>query len=136
MSQATIRKGFETKLKTWADAQTPAIPIAWPNVPFTPPVGRYIRADVLPAATEYSSLDNVCRTWRGVFQVSFYMPLNIGSGSVEGLAATLATAFSFTFTQDGLVICLLKPFSVAPPLSLPDRYVVPVSTEYRADTVS
>lgn len=136
MSQATIRAGFEKALKTWADAQTPAIPIAWQNVPFAPPVGRYLRAFMIAAPTELLSLDGLCKTWRGIFQVSFIMPTGTGSGTAESLAASLSAAFNPSFVESGIRIYLLKPFSPAPALDEPDRYVVPVSTSYRADTVA
>jgi hypothetical protein len=136
MGQETIRKGFETRLKAWADAQTPAIPVAWPNVPFTPPAGRYLRAFVLPAQTQYLSLDGICRTWRGIFQVSFCMPLGTGAGTVEGLVASLDAYFAQTFVQDAQRIYLLEPLSAAPAITEPDRYVVPVSASYRSDTVA
>lgn len=138
MSDAIIRAAFESGLKTWADAQTPAIPIAWPNVTFVPPASgaRYLRAFLLPIPTQYISLDNVCKRWRGIFQVSFCMPIGTGSGSVESLAASMGTAFSSSFTQSGLRINLLRPFSCAPGITEPDRYVVPVSTSYEVNTVA
>lgn len=135
MSQALIRAGFETALKTWADAQTPAIPVAWPNVAFTPPAGRYVRAKVLPAPTKKKFLDGTGRTWRGIFQATFYMPIGVGAGTVEALAASLDAAFADSFTSGGVRIYLLEPFSAAPELPHPDRFVVPVSATYRADTV-
>lgn len=136
MSQETIRKAFETRLKAWADAQTPAIPVAWPNVAFNPPAGRYLRAFVLPARTEYLSLDGICRTWRGILQANFCMPIGTGAGTVESLITSFAAAFDTSFSQDGLRIYLLGPLCAAPAINDPDRYVVPVSASYRADTVS
>ncbi len=136
MSAELIRQGFETALKAWADAQTPAIPIAWPNVPFNPPAGRYLRSFVLPLPTEYLSLDNVCKRWRGIYQVSFVMPIGTGSGTVESLITSLGAAITSTLTQSGLRIYLLRPFSAAPPISEPDRFVVPVSTAYEAHTTA
>lgn len=135
MTQALIRAGFETALKTWADAQTPAIPIAWPNVAFEPPAGRYLRAQLLPAQTKKLTLDGSGRTYRGVFQVLFSMPPGTGAGSVESLAASLDAAFADSFTHGGLRIYLLSPISLAPAIPDPARYLVPVSADYRADTV-
>ena len=136
MSQALIRKAFESRLKTWADAQTPAIPVAWENVPFTPPVGRYVRAFLLPLDTQYLSLDQVCKTWRGIFQVSFCMPIGTGAGSVESLTASLSSAFLSYFAQDSIAVYLLRPFSAATPIQEPDRFTVPVSAAYRVDTIA
>ena len=136
MSQETIRKAFETRLKAWADAQTPAIPVAWPNVAFNPPAGRYIRAFTLPSKTQFLSLDGLCKEWRGILQANFCMPLGTGAGTVQGLITSLGAAFSQSFTQDGLRIFLLSPFSAAPAFPDGDRYVVPVSATYRCDTTA
>lgn len=135
MSQATIRKAFETRLKTWADAQTPVIPVAWPNVAFNPPAGRYARADMLPAPSQYLTFDQTGKTWRGVFHVRLCMPIGTGAGVVEALIASLSADFAPTFEQDGLRVYLLSPLSAAPAMNEADRYVVPVSAPYRVDTV-
>ncbi len=134
MSHELIRAGFESALKAWADAQTPAIPIAWPNVAFTPPVGRYLRAEIIPAPTQKISIDGTGRTWKGIFQVSFCMPIGVGAGTVNGLAAALDAAFADSFTSSGLRIYLLTPLSPAPAIQETERYVVHVSATYRADS--
>lgn len=136
MSQALIRKAFETRLKTWADAQTPVIPIAWENVPFTPPAGRYMRAFLLPADTESLHLSRTDRYYRGVLQASLAMNINTGAGAAEALVASLDAAFAHTFTQDSVRIWLVRPFSAAPAIAEPDRHVVPVSAEYRAHVIA
>lgn len=134
MTQAVIRSGFEAALKVWADAQTPVIPVAWQNVAFTPPAGRYLRAELIPAQTNKLAFDGTGRTWKGIFQVSFVMPIGVGSGTVESLAASLDAAFADSFSYSGLRIYLLSPLSPAPALQETDRYVVPVSAYYRADS--
>jgi hypothetical protein len=136
MTQAIIREAFETRLKTWADARTPALPYAWENVPFTPTAGaRYVRATLLPAPTLSATLDRGHRNYRGIFQVSFHMPVGIGAGAFESLLASLDSTFAASFTQDGVLVYLTKPFSAAPAIQDKDRYVVPVSCEYAAHTV-
>lgn len=135
MTQAIIREAFETRLKTWADARTPAIPVAWENVKFDPPAGRYCRAFLLPARTQSVALSRVDREYKGIFQVSFYMNIGNGPSTVEGLIASLDAAFAHTFTQDGLRVWLTAPFSAASAIPEADRYIVPVSAQYRANTV-
>lgn len=135
MSQALIRKGFETRLKTWADAQTPSIPIEWQNVSFTPPAGRYARAFLIPNATQSETLEKTHRRYEGIFQVSLCMNLGTGSGVVEALVSSLDAAFASYFTESPLRIFLLSPMSAATALIEVDRYVVPISAAYRADTV-
>jgi hypothetical protein len=135
MTQAIIRRAFETRLKTWADAQTPVIPVAWENVPFTPPAGRYARAFLLPVDTQSETLERTDRKYRGVFQVSLCMNLGTGAAAAESLVASLAAHFAHTFTQATVTVWLKRPMGAAPPIPEPDRYVVPVSTEYEANVL-
>jgi hypothetical protein len=132
MSQAIIRRGFETRLKTWSDALTPAMPIAWQNKAFAPPTGRYARAFLLPAPTQSNHLARTDRHYSGIFQVTLCMTLDTGSSAVETLIASLDAAFSHTFTQDGLRIWLTTPFYPAAPIPADDRHIVPVSAVYEA----
>jgi hypothetical protein len=136
MSQAIIRRAFETRLLTWANAQSPSIPVAWEAVEFTPPAtgARYVRAFLLPAPTEATTLARTDREYRGVFQVTLCMPPNKGAGAAETLITSLDAAFAHTFTQDGMRIWLLRPFSAAKGIPEDGRYVVPVSAPYRAQT--
>ncbi len=135
MTQSIIRKGFESRLKTWADAQTPAIPVAWQNVTFTPPAGRYVRAFLLPNPTQSETLERGHRAFLGVFQVSLCMTIGTGSAVAEALVASLDSHFESSFIQDGLRIYLLSPMSAATAIQDGDRYVIPVSASYRADSV-
>jgi hypothetical protein len=140
MSDQIIRKAFESRLKAWADAQTPAIPVAWMNQPFTPPAGnptpRYLRAHTLPASTQYGSIGGDVKDWKGIYQVTFCMPVGTGVGAVESLLPSLSAAFAQTFLQDGLRIFMLRPFSARPGYDDTDRYLVPVDGAYQAFTVS
>lgn len=132
MSDATIAKAFEATLKTWADAQTPAIPVAWENVEFNPPAGRYLRAKLLPNEAKSLFLDGSGRTRVGIFQVDLCMPIGTGAGSSRMLAASLDGAFAVTLVQDGLRIWLVSPMSAAQGIPVGDRFIVPVSAHYKA----
>lgn len=132
MSEALIRKAFESTLKTWADAQTPAIPVAWENVSFTPPAGRYARAFVLPSTKERLFLEGGGRMWKGLFQVSLCMTQGAGAGGAEALVASLDTAFASDITVSGLRVYLISPMSQSLPIQEPDRFVIPVTARYEA----
>lgn len=132
MTNALIRQGFETRLKTWADALTPALPIAWQNVPFVAPEGRYARAFLMPSDTERLFVDGTGRQYRGVFQVSFVMVIGAGAAGGQALAASLDAAFSVSITQGGLRIYLLTPFSEQQAMQEDGRWVLPVSATYEA----
>lgn len=137
MSDALIRAAFESRLATWAAAQTPAIPVAFENVAFTPPAGRYLRAFILPATTISLTLDRLHRQRKGVFQVSIVMPIGTGPGAAQTIAAALDTLFPLTtpMVQGSQRIHLITPMSAGPAIQESDRYTVPVSAQYQADTI-
>jgi hypothetical protein len=137
MSDALVRAAFETRVATWAAAQSPAIPVEYENVTFTPPTGRYVRCHLLPAPTQNDMLNGEHRRRMGVFQVSLCMPIGTGPGAAAALTASLDAAFplSAPMAQGGVKVFLLSPMSPGPALQGPDRFIVPVSCTYRADTV-
>lgn len=135
MTTARIRAAFEAKVKTWAAAQSPALPVAWTNVEFTPPAGPYCRAFLIPARTASRDLGGMNRSYAGVFQISLYLPIGEGPARAEALAASLETAFP---VEDPLIagqlyVFLSSPMSAAAPVDDPGRYVVPISCTYRAE---
>ena len=137
MSQKRIRAIYEGRLKTWADARSPALRIAFENVPFTPANGEtFIKAFVFPAMSVNLDLAGASTTYRGVFQASVCVPINKGSGAALGIADELAALFvSNALLTDGVVtVRQLTPCSVAPALQGESEYIVPVSFQYRLDT--
>jgi sporulation-control protein spo0M len=137
MSHALIRQALESTLSAWADAQSPAIPVSWQNVPFTPPTGRYLQAFVLPARTVSETLDGTHRRYTGLFQVSIVMPIDVGPGDAEAIVASLDALYplSTPITVGALRVYMTEPMSPAPALQRADRYVIPVTGAYRCDTV-
>lgn len=135
MSQALIRQAFEVKLAAWAAAQTPAITVAYENVNFTIPTGRYVRAFVLPGESTNLDLECKARRYVGVFQVSLFMPIGVGAGAAGALVASLDTAFSpdTPLTAGGLEVWLTSPMSAGPAQQEADRFIVPVSCRYTAN---
>lgn len=135
MSNTKIRAGFESPLATWAAAQSPPIPIAYENKTFTPPTARYIRAFLLPAQTDSVDLQGAHRSYRGVFQVSLYMPTGTGAGAAELLVMAICALYPIRIASSGLSIVLTRPMAARPAISDPDRYIVPIDCAYRADTI-
>ena len=137
MSDALVRAAFETRLAAWAAAQSPAIPVAYENATFTPPTGRYVRCFLIPATTDCETMNGEHRRRMGVFQVSLCMPIGSGPAAATALAASLDAAFpiALPMTQGSIKVFLLSPMSIAPALQEDNRYVVPVSCTYRADTI-
>jgi len=131
-----IRAIYEGRLKTWADARVPALPVAYENVPFDPVTGAtYLKAFLLPANTVSGDLAGALTTYRGVFQVSVCAPINKGAGAALGIADELAALFvvNARLTASGLTVQQITPCSVAPALQDDTNYIVPVSFQFRAD---
>lgn len=139
MSQAIIRAALESTLKTWADAQSPALSIAFENTNMTQqPAGAYLRAFVLPAQTAADDLERALRRYGGVFQVSIVLPVGQGTAAGNAIVSALEALFApqVPIAGDGLSIFVLAPLSAAPAILEPDRFVIPCSLTYRADTTA
>lgn len=136
MSNKRCRQAIESRLNTWASTRSPALPIAWENVPFNPPSSAYLRGWLLPAQTDSPDLEGALRTYRGVYQVSVSCPINTGPGEAEGIADELAALFPLNtrLAVTGLTLQIVSPVTAAQGVQDGDRYVVPVSFTYRADT--
>jgi hypothetical protein len=134
MSDKLVRSLYEARLKTWADARVPALPIAFENVTFTPPVSAYLRAFILRAPTGSLDLAGAMKNRLGIFQVNIVCPIGNGPGSAETIAAELETLFTnnLRLTNGGFTVQSTSPLRVGPAL-VDDRYTVPVDFTYRAD---
>lgn len=138
MTQARIRRAFETAIKAFADAQSPPLAIAFENVQTSQPDPNvaYLRTFLLPAETESGDVARVNRRWSGVFQVSLVMPAGKGPGPGEALLAALDSAFPLAtpLSAGGLTVWIVQPISASPAIPEPDRSVIPCSLRYVADS--
>lgn len=136
MSQKTIRAALESRLKTWADAQSPVIPVAWQNVSYTPVSGtRYIRAYLLPAETFDGAITGDYKLYAGIFQLSIYSPDGTGTGAAETIAESLIALFAqnTAIVKSGLTIFIDRTPSMGPSMIETGWHVLPVSIRYRVD---
>lgn len=139
MSQDRIRYLLETRLANWAAARSPALTVAWQNHPFTPPSGMYLRAFLLPATTGSDDLQGAHRRYLGVYQVSIVAPPGNGPGAAELVANEIGAIFpvnlALSIVSPAFTVNVMTPCSIAKAIQESDRYVVPVSFRYRADTI-
>ncbi|NID14397.1 phage tail terminator-like protein [Luteibacter yeojuensis] len=138
MSNKLVRRAIETRLAQWAAARTPALRIAYENVAFTPVNGEtYLRGFLLPAATGSNDLAGQHRVYRGVYQINVVAPIGLGPGAVEGIADELATLFplNLRMTVAGFTAQVIAPATAAQGGQDESTFVLPVSFQYRADTV-
>lgn len=94
MSNALIRGAFESRLKVWADAQVPRIPIAFEGTSFIRPAsGAYIEPLLAPNVTINNDLSGQRKTHRGIFEVRCWYPSGVGMGGVEKLSSNIINLF-------------------------------------------
>lgn len=137
MSQKKVRAIYEGRLATWAAGRSPALRVAYENVPFTPTTGEtYLRAHQIPAATRSPDLAGTLRTWLGIMQVDIVTPINSGSGAAYGIADELGALFVLNarLTASGLTVQQVEPVSIGPAQQDESTFYVPASFTYRADT--
>jgi len=138
MSTEAVRAILETRLSTWAAARVPALRVAYENAPFTPNQGEtYLRAYLLPAQTLSEDLQGSHRGYVGVFQVSIVRPIGTGRGPALSIAAELNQQFPVNgrYTSGSVTVQVISPASAGPGIQEPESFAVPVSFEYRADTI-
>ncbi|HFK5631866.1 DUF4128 domain-containing protein [Enterobacter roggenkampii] len=132
-----IAAALAARLGEWADAE--GIPVAWENVPFTPPSdGLYLAVHDMPAKPRTLDLGLRCRIYSGVYQINVVAPAGTGRTDVVALADRVAELFpegqeiegrGFTCWIDqtpGVFRCITTSVS----------YTVPVNLNYRADISS
>jgi len=129
----STRSEIETRLSSWAKAQTPPIPVAFENVLFTKPkTGPYIEVMLLGETKINRDVRaSEIRTY-GMFQINCYAPPNGGMAIAESLAQSVTDLYP-VLPKTGTV-------SIEAPLNTSGSYVsdgyvcVPVRGRYRVET--
>ena len=138
MSHKIIRSLLEARLAAWAKLKSPVLRIAYQNVAFEPVEGEtYLRAFSIPARTGSDDLAGEHRIYTGLFQITIVTPVGIGSGAGEVLAENLAVLFALNerLSRDNFTVLVMTPVEPGPVQQEDIGYALPVSFQYRADTV-
>lgn len=137
MSHLIIKAAFETRLATWAAAQSPPLPVAFENDDFQPTTGTFVAGFLVPAETVSLTLDQTHRQYKGLYQVSIYGEVDVGTGYLIGLAESLDTIFSpaSPLVQSLIKIYVTRPMSLGPAIQDGGHFILPVSFEYHLDVV-
>lgn len=137
MSNKTIKALLEGRLNTWAKARSPAIRVAFQDVPFTPASGEtYLECFVLPADMDSQDFAGQHKLYRGVWQVTIVKPKGNGLGAALGIEEELAALFpnSLMLSNAGFDLFIRSPMGAGPALVDELNTRIPVSCQYRADT--
>lgn len=115
--------------------ESPALPIAWPGLPFTPPSGTYLEATLIPNTNVNRGLGTDDSTqFRGILQVAVMAPANEGIIAATEIASLIADHFDrgASIQEGTLRVKIEGRPSIAPYMQEPDRLRVPVSIRWHA----
>lgn len=131
MSNAAISAALATQLDTLD------LPTQWENSDFDPPASTvYLAESLLPGETlPVGIASQASDQFSGIYQVLVYAPLGANKGAGRSTADLVAGAFvrGSQHTYDGVTVTILRT-SEAPSFLSGDRWVIPVSVNYRAFT--
>lgn len=137
---ATVEASIQTALLARAASLvlSPAHPVAWPNVSFTPPASKkYLRVSHLPNTTDRLFVGNADpHRHQGILQIMVCAPLNSGEAAARELAGVVANHFpaGLTLHSGGVQVKITKRANIASALVTNTELQIPVSIEYRAFT--
>lgn len=112
---------------------TPALPVAYPNVAFTPPMGPYLRADYMPNTTTRLMIkDGGMHQYMGILQVSVIWPSGVGEILARDVAVKVADHFNDTvrIPMGSGNIRIMKRPNIGRALQDADRIQIPVTIEW------
>jgi hypothetical protein len=135
MSALNIRRAFEKRLAL----MSPALPTAYENVNYTPVTGAaYQRASLLPAQPENVTLGDAYYREVGLFQVSLYYPVNVGSATAETRAESVISHFKrgTAMIEGGQTVLVTRTPTRTPAQVIDGWYVIFVSIFYRTEVFS
>ena len=113
---------------------SPAHPIAWPNVDYTPPNGhKFLRINEFPAIANPITLNNGAIEYRGFIQIDVFGPLKVGLNTQKAIAAAVATHFKAgTVLFSGSTKLRISSAVVGANLISDPRMMIPVTVNWSA----
>lgn len=115
---------------------TPAMPIAWPNVVFTPPANqRYLRVQFVPNIASRVLIDSDGEHQHlGLLQVSVYWTKGAGESDVRARAAAVAAHFpcDLKLRSGGVTVRITKRADVRDLIVEDAAVQIPVMVSFEA----
>lgn len=131
MSIVLVRSALQAKL----NAMSPSLATAWENVPYTPVEGTpYQAAYVMPATPENPTMGDDYYREQGIFQISLFYPIQVGTAVAEARAELIRTTFKrgTSMTSGGVTVRIDKTPDISPGRRDDDRWHIPVKIRWFA----
>src|SRR5690349_358560 len=133
----TIQSSIEMALFTRMASLTlsPALPIAWPNVSFSPPTTGYLRVTHVPNIARRIFLNGSDPHQRlGLLQLDVFQPLNKGASAATELAGKVAEWFpaDLKMATGAVTVRVTKASDIAQAIADDAFWFVPVTCQYEA----
>ena len=132
MSNTIIATYFETILKTFADAQSPPLLVAYEAVPFTKPTTPWLQCYLLPVATKDVDINGTRKRYRGIFQVTLWVPDGKGTKVEEILTDQIIALYPLL--PKGAVSVEATPSAHRAMTDTTGWRGVPIDVPYRLET--
>jgi hypothetical protein len=134
MSNIIIRSELESRLKAWADAQVPKVPIAFEGMAFTKPAdGVFLEPTLVPSITLDVDVSAKRKRRYGIFNVNCWAKSGTGMRQVETLAQGIVDAFPI-YPKVGAVSIESTPFVHGHENDASGWLIVPVTIQYRYES--
>lgn len=131
MSIVLVRSALQAKL----DGMSPALATAWENVDYVPVTGTpYQAAYVLAAEPDNPTMGDDYYREQGIFQISLFYPIKVGTAVSEARAELIRTTFKrgTSMTSGAVTVIINKTPEISPGRVDGDRWHIPVKIRFYA----
>lgn len=132
---STISELLESHLYTIANQLN--LQIVYENIEATPNDEIYLKSNILPAITTCVDLDGESRIYKGVYQISVVAPINTGKSRSQQIVESIIKHFQLNteLIKDNFSLYINSVPSAYPAITDKTTYTIPISMNYRADTI-
>ena len=132
---STISELLESHLYTIANQLN--LQIVYENIAATPNDEIYLKSNILPAITTSFDLDGESRIYKGVYQVSVVAPINTGKSRSQQIVESIIKHFQLNLElKKGTFSLYINSVpSAYPAITDKTTYTIPISMNYRVDTI-
>lgn len=136
MSNQIIAAALESRLKAWAEAQVPPVPVAFEDVAFNKPTNGtpWLEPILIPNDTMNKEVSGGRKTYLGFFQVNVWAPKGEGMGRARSLAQSIVNLFPL-LPKVGAVSIEATPTASRPMDGDQNWKIVPVLIKYRYESI-